>query len=69
MRVSAGERYKKRRPWWARNWKERILFCVVGLIAAAVTLLLLLPCFHFLNALKYKITKMTATTMTNISKP
>jgi len=45
MRVSAGERYKKRRPWWARNWKERILFCVVGLIAAAVTLLLLLYFF------------------------
>jgi hypothetical protein len=45
MRVSGGERYKQRRPWWARNWKERIFFCVVGLIAAAVTLLLLLYFF------------------------
>jgi hypothetical protein len=45
MTVSGGESYKKRRPWWARNWKERILFCVVGLIAAAVTLLLLLYFF------------------------
>jgi hypothetical protein len=42
MTVSGKERYKRSRPWWARNWKERILFCVVGLTAAAVTLLLLL---------------------------
>jgi hypothetical protein len=45
IRVSGGERYKKKRPWWARNWKERILFCIVGLIAAVVTLLFLLYFF------------------------
>lgn len=43
--VSGGARYKKKRPWWKGNWNELILFCAVAVMAAVLTLLLLLYFF------------------------